>query len=53
MTSHQIQLVQESFEKVRPIGQLAGELFYKNLFEIAPELKLDKEITSMIKYYAD
>ena len=23
------------------------------LFEIAPELKLDKEITSMIKYYAD
>lgn len=39
MTSKQISLVQESFEKLRPIAQTAGELFYKNLFEIAPQAR--------------
>jgi nitric oxide dioxygenase len=39
MTTQQISLVQESFEMLRPIAQIAGELFYKNLFDIAPQAK--------------
>lgn len=39
MTATQIKLVQESFEQLRPIAQTAGELFYKNLFEIAPQAR--------------
>ena len=39
MTSHQINLVKESFEKIRPAAQAAGELFYHNLFEIAPQAR--------------
>lgn len=36
MNAQQIQLVQESFEKVRPIADQAAETFYQRLFEIAP-----------------
>ncbi len=36
MNSHQIELVQASFEKVRPIAGQAAEIFYQRLFEIAP-----------------
>jgi hemoglobin-like flavoprotein len=39
MNAHQIELVQASFEKVRPIADLAAETFYMRLFEIAPEYK--------------
>lgn len=39
MTSQQINLVQQSFEQLRPIAQTAGELFYKNLFEMAPQAR--------------
>jgi hemoglobin-like flavoprotein len=39
MTNRQITLVQESFEHVRPISEVAAELFYTRLFEIAPEVR--------------
>ena len=39
MTSNEIDLVQASFEKVRPISQEAAGLFYGRLFEIAPEVR--------------
>ena len=39
MNPQQIQLVQESFEKVRPIADQASETFYARLFEIAPSYK--------------
>jgi hemoglobin-like flavoprotein len=39
MNTNQIKLVQNSFEKVRPISETAAELFYKRLFELNPSLK--------------
>lgn len=36
MNARQIELVQASFEQVRPIADLAAETFYQRLFEIAP-----------------
>ena len=39
MSPEAIELVQLSFAKVKPIAPAAGALFYKNLFEIAPELR--------------
>jgi hemoglobin-like flavoprotein len=39
MTSDQIDLVQSSFAKVVPIADVAADLFYQRLFEIAPEVK--------------
>jgi hemoglobin-like flavoprotein len=39
MTPHDIQLVQYSFAKVVPIKDVAAELFYGRLFEIAPDVK--------------
>ena len=39
MTPRQIQLVQESFEKVRPIAAAAAEMFYNKLFETDPALR--------------
>jgi nitric oxide dioxygenase len=36
MNTQQIELVQASFEKVRPIADQAAETFYQRLFEIAP-----------------
>jgi hemoglobin-like flavoprotein len=39
MTPEQVQLVQESFSKVVPIVDQAAVLFYKRLFEIAPQVK--------------
>ena len=39
MNSDQIKLVQDSFEKVRPISETAAELFYKRLFELNPSFK--------------
>ncbi len=39
MNTDQIKLVQDSFEKVRPISETAAELFYKRLFELNPSLK--------------
>jgi hemoglobin-like flavoprotein len=39
MTPSQIDLVQSSFAKVRPIAETAAGLFYERLFEIAPEVK--------------
>ena len=39
MNAEQITLVQESFEKVRPIAATAAELFYGRLFELDPSTK--------------
>jgi len=35
----QIELVEQSFEKVAPIADTAAELFYARLFELDPSLK--------------
>ncbi|MFG5779773.1 globin family protein [Comamonas sp. J-3] len=39
MTPEAIDLVQSSFAKVKPVAPQAGALFYKNLFNLAPELR--------------
>ena len=39
ISTKQKQLVQESFLKVIPIAGVAGDIFYKTLFEYSPELK--------------
>ena len=39
MDTKQIELVQTSFEKVRPIADQAADLFYNRLFEIAPQYR--------------
>ena len=39
MTPDQIDLVQSTFAKVVPIADLAADLFYNRLFQIAPEVK--------------
>ena len=39
MNLHQIQLVQTSWKKVKPLGTAAGELFYVKLFTAAPGVK--------------
>jgi len=39
MTPEEIELVQESWIKVKPISEQAAEIFYGRLFEIAPEVK--------------
>jgi hemoglobin-like flavoprotein len=39
MTPAQVELVQESFIKIRPIADHAADLFYDRLFTIAPELR--------------
>ena len=39
MDTRQIELVQASFELVRPIADQAAEIFYRRLFEIAPHYR--------------
>lgn len=39
MNAQQIELVQASFEMVRPIADQAAETFYESLFEIAPDYR--------------
>lgn len=39
MTTHQIALVQQSWEKIKPSAHAAGALFYKKLFEKAPQIR--------------
>jgi hemoglobin-like flavoprotein len=39
MNAQQIQLVQETFEHVRPIAGVAADLFYNRLFELDPRLR--------------
>lgn len=39
MSPEQIELVQSSWEKVKPISEQAAELFYGRLFELDPSLK--------------
>lgn len=39
MNDAQVQLVQSSFEQVRPIAPIAAKIFYGHLFEIDPALK--------------
>lgn len=39
MTPEQIELVQTTWEKVKPISEQAAELFYGKLFELDPSLK--------------
>jgi hemoglobin-like flavoprotein len=40
MNKRQIQLVQDSFELVKPIADVAATLFYDRLFELDPMLRL-------------
>lgn len=39
MNDKQIQLVQNTFEQVKPIADVAAELFYGRLFELDPALR--------------
>lgn len=39
MTTHQIEMVQQSWEKIKPVMQVAGESFYHKLFERAPQIR--------------
>lgn len=39
MTSEQINLVRESFEKVKPVAEEAAVLFYVRLFKLEPDLR--------------
>jgi hemoglobin-like flavoprotein len=39
MTPRQIEIVQQSFQKVAPIADLAADLFYARLFELDPSLR--------------
>jgi hemoglobin-like flavoprotein len=40
MDAHTVKLVQDSWQQVLPIAPQAGALFYKNLFEEAPQLRV-------------
>ncbi len=40
MDTKQIELVQASFELVRPMANQAAEIFYRRLFEIAPQYRM-------------
>lgn len=39
MTPDQVALVQDSFKKVAPISDVAADLFYGRLFEVAPQVQ--------------
>jgi nitric oxide dioxygenase len=39
MNASDVALVQDSFKKVVPISDVAAELFYGRLFEVAPQVK--------------
>ena len=39
MTPRQVELVQDSWAQVEPIADTAARLFYRRLFEIAPEVR--------------
>ena len=39
MESKTVILVQESFEKIKPIAPIAANIFYTKLFELDPKLK--------------
>jgi hemoglobin-like flavoprotein len=39
MTAYEIKLVQDSWNKLKPMGQQAGELFYSKLFIAAPGIR--------------
>jgi hemoglobin-like flavoprotein len=39
LTTRQIEIVQQSFEKVAPIADVAASLFYARLFELDPSLR--------------
>jgi nitric oxide dioxygenase len=49
--SHQIELVQSSFQQVLPIADVAGELLYGRIFELAPETRalFDHDIRPQVK----
>ena len=39
MNQEQIALIQDSFEKVRGLGEAVADIFYGRLFELAPEVR--------------
>lgn len=39
MTPEKIAMVQDSFKKVAPISDVAADIFYDRLFEIAPQVR--------------
>jgi hemoglobin-like flavoprotein len=39
VTPQQVSLVQQSFSKVAPIAPQAADLFYRRLFEVAPQVR--------------
>ena len=55
MDAHTVELVQKSWQQVLPIAPQAGPLFYKNLFEAAPQLRalfkgdLDQQATKLMQ----
>src|SRR5262245_1500021 len=60
LTPEQIQIVKTTWAMVVPIADVAGQLFYNRLFEIAPETKLlftrtsipeqSKKLLAMLNY---
>ena len=40
MEAHQVRLVQSSFEKVARLGEQVAEIFYAELFDIDPSLRM-------------
>lgn len=60
LTPEQIQIVKHTWSMVVPIADVAGQLFYNRLFEIAPETKLlftrtsipeqSKKLLAMLNY---
>jgi nitric oxide dioxygenase len=49
MTPQQIDLVQQSFDQVKPIAREAAELFYRRLFSMDPSLRPMFRTTDMAK----
>ena len=39
MTPRQVELVRSSWAKIEPISETAARLFYRRLFEVAPEVR--------------
>ena len=39
MNQEQVALIQDSFEKVRGLGEAVADIFYTRLFEVAPDVR--------------
>ena len=54
MTPRQTELVKQSWERVKPRAQAAGEMFYSRLFELDPDLRrlFESDIASQARKLA-